>query len=172
VQSYLVPREWRLRTELPHSDVELEALIVSLQSGTGLSPVTLRVCLMRGLTSSEAIQEHLHPKFESITHPFKIRDMDLATERLGRARASGERVRIFGDYDVDGTTGAALLSWIFRDFGFTYDATQPDRFKDGYGLNVGAVETAASEGVKVLVTVDCGITSFDAAVSTAPTFSP
>ena len=163
LRSYQAPREWRVRAELPHSDRELQTLISALSSQTGLSPITLRVCLMRGLTSSEAIQEHLHPKFESITPPFRIRDMDRATERLGKARTSGERVRVFGDYDVDGTTGAALLSWIFRDFGFSFDATQPDRFKDGYGLNVRAVETAANDGVKVLVTVDCGITSFDAA---------
>jgi single-stranded-DNA-specific exonuclease len=89
--------------------------------------------------------------------------MERAIARLGQARQNQEYVRIFGDYDVDGTTGAALLSWLFREFNLKYDARQPDRFKDGYGLNVKAVEEAAQSGVQVLVTVDCGITSFDAA---------
>ena len=88
--------------------------------------------------------------------------MDKATARLARARAEKELIGAFGDYDVDGTAGAALLSWVFRDYGFQFDVRQPDRFKDGYGLNVGAVEEASSSGVKVLLTVDCGITSFDA----------
>ena len=72
-------------------------------------------------------------------------------------------MRVFTDYDVDGTTGAALLTWFFRDLKFNFDVTQPDRFKDGYGLNPGAVEQAARDGVDTLITVDCGITNFEAA---------
>jgi single-stranded-DNA-specific exonuclease len=89
--------------------------------------------------------------------------MDLAVDRLVRARESKEPLLVFGDYDVDGTTGASLLTWIFREFGFTAKATQPDRFKDGYGLNVAAIEKAHSEGIRLVITVDCGITSFAAA---------
>jgi single-stranded-DNA-specific exonuclease len=118
---------------------------------------------MRGLTTAQHIHDFLNPKFEALTHPLKIRDMDQAVDRLARARVAGEKVRIFGDYDVDGTTGAALLSWVFREFDLEFDARQPDRFKDGYGLNVKAVAEAFESGAKVLLTVDCGITSFDAA---------
>src|SRR4051812_15604100 len=137
--NHLEPRQWKLR-----SDIEVDGHIAALKMETGLSEVTLRVCLMRGLLTPEAIRNFLSPTFESLCNPLKIRDMDLATERLAQARIKGERVRVYGDYDVDGTTGAALLSWVLRDFGFQFDATQPDRFKDGYGLNVRAVETAAS----------------------------
>lgn len=156
---FLAPREWRLRLE---SEVDEEA-IRALQSETGLSRVTLQVCWMRGLRSPLAIREFLNPRFETLTSPMKLRDMDRAVERLVRARQMGEKVRIYGDYDVDGTTGAALLCWTFGEYGIEADARQPDRFKDGYGLNVGAVEAASQEGAKVLVTVDCGITSFAAA---------
>ena len=155
---YRAPREWKLRS--PES---IEARISELARETGLSPVTVRVCLLRGLESAQAIREHLSPRFESLHHPMSIRDMDRAVSRLAQARANGEAVRVFGDYDVDGTTGAALLSWVFRDFGLRFEARQPDRFKDGYGLNVRAVEEASEAGAKVLVTVDCGISSFDAA---------
>lgn len=152
-------REWKVRS----SDEPLDAQIARMRAETGLSPLTLRACLSRGLSSTEAIREFLNPRFDALTHPMKIRDMDRAIERLSRARAAGERIRIFGDYDVDGTTGAALLSWVFREFGFSHSARQPDRFKDGYGLNVRAVEEAVADGAKLILTVDCGITSFDAA---------
>ena len=123
----------------------------------------MRVCLLRGLANAEAIRNHLAPKFESLHHPMSIRDMDKAVQRLSIARKGAEPILVYGDYDVDGTTGAALLSWLLREFGFQFTVKQPDRFKDGYGLNVGAVEQARAAGVKVLITVDCGISSFDAA---------
>lgn len=138
--------------------------IERLRGETGFSPLTLRVCLSRGLATAEAIRDFLNPRFEALTHPMRIRDMDRAVERLSRARAAGEEIRIFGDYDVDGTTGAALLSWIFREFGIRHSARQPDRFRDGYGLNIRAVEEAVSEGAGLILTVDCGITSFEAAL--------
>jgi single-stranded-DNA-specific exonuclease len=67
--------------------------------------------------------------------------MGMMDAVAGHAAATqrGARVRVFGDYDVDGTTGAAMLSWFFKECGFSFDATQPDRFKDGYGLSVKAV---------------------------------
>jgi single-stranded-DNA-specific exonuclease len=74
-----------------------------------------------------------------------------------------QKLRVYTDYDVDGTSGAALLTWFFRDLGFCFDVVQPDRFKDGYGLNVGAVEKAHQDGIQILITVDCGITSFEPA---------
>jgi single-stranded-DNA-specific exonuclease len=163
-------REWRMRpskgspnSQKSETKPEEALAIERLQADTGLSALTLRVCLMRGLETAEEIRAFLHPTFEALTHPDRIRDMDLAIDRLALARQRGESVRIFGDYDVDGTTGAALLSWVFREFGIRYEARQPDRFKDGYGLNVRAVEEAVSDGARVLLTVDCGITSFDAA---------
>ena len=158
---HLEPREWKIRPEvLSGSDPET---VSGLARETGLAPLTVRVCLSRGLNTSQAIQAFLFPRFESLTHPSKIRGIGDAVDRLALAREKGEKIRIFGDYDVDGTTGAALLTWVFREHGLNADARQPDRFKDGYGLNRGAVEEAVASGARVLVTVDCGITSFDAA---------
>jgi single-stranded-DNA-specific exonuclease len=157
-KDYKAPRPWKAR-ELADN----EALVFNeLKRETGLSPITLRVCLARGLTTALAIKDHLNPKFEQLHHPHTIEDMEIATARLSEAREAGEKIRIFGDYDVDGTTGAALLFWVFREFGFDADVRQPDRFKDGYGLNVGAVEEAHAQGITLMVTVDCGITSFAA----------
>ncbi len=160
---HLEPREWKLRPGYDSAHFKDSEALDRLHAETGLSPITLRVCLARGLTDGESIKSFLAPKLENLTDPFRIKEMDLAIQRLSQARLADERIRIYGDYDVDGTTGAALLSWVFREFGLQADARQPDRFKDGYGLNVAAVEQASRDGIKLLVTVDCGITSFDAA---------
>ncbi len=161
----MIDREWKQRTEAgtvgpggPRA-VKVEELV----RDTGLGPLAVRACLGRGLSGAQAIRDFLSPSLERLGDPFRVRDMDRAVERLGRARSAGELVRVFGDYDVDGTTGAALMHWTLRSFGFaSFDVRQPDRFRDGYGLNVGAVEQAATDGVRVLVTVDCGISSFAA----------
>ncbi|MEN9724344.1 MAG: hypothetical protein RJB38_2330, partial [Pseudomonadota bacterium] len=150
-----VSREWRFREE----DVTPQELVRQ----TGLSRLTVELCLKRGMNSPEEISEYLSPRLDRLTSPWKLRGMIEATERVSRARESGETVWIFGDYDVDGTTGTALLSWFFRDLRIPTQLRQPDRFKDGYGLNVGAVEEAWNSGARLLVTVDCGITSFAAA---------
>ncbi len=152
-----IPRDGHFLSE------EGKLLAENLRASTGLSDLTIRLCISRGLTSPEEIQEFLNPRLERLKDPLTIKDMDRAVERLVMAREDGEPVRIFGDYDVDGTTGAALLSWFFRESGFVFEATQPDRFKDGYGLGVAAVEETEEKGFPILVTVDCGITSFDAA---------
>ncbi len=131
---------------------------------TGLSPITIKVCLNRGLGSAVQISEFLNPRLDLLVDPYLIRDMNKAVDRLVVARENGESIRIFGDYDVDGTTGSALLFWVFREFGYQATVRQPDRFKDGYGLNVGAVVEAVADGAKLLVTVDCGISSFEAAL--------
>jgi single-stranded-DNA-specific exonuclease len=154
-------REWKQRAE---SALQGGPELSALQAQTGLTAMALRVCLSRGLNSAESIQAFLNPTFDHLKNPLSIRDMEKATARLSQARLSEEKIRIYGDYDVDGTTGTALLSCVFAEFQkFHFDARQPDRFKDGYGLNVKAVEEAAADGVRVLVTVDCGISSFDAA---------
>ena len=159
MKEYGEPREWKLRTDSTFGESELTAL----QKETGFSQVTLRVCLMRGMRDAQAIREYLNPKLENLKRPLQIRDMDRAVLRIAQAREHGEKIRIYGDYDVDGTTGAALLTWMFRDCALKFDARQPDRFKDGYGLGVKAVEEAHADGVQVLITVDCGISSFAAA---------
>ncbi len=150
--------EWKARA----SSVALDRLAQQ----TGLSRLTLQVCVQRGFEGPEAIQAFLTPRLDQLTPASRIQDLERAAERLAQAREAHERIRVFGDYDVDGTTATALLLWVFRDFGWPeaeVDAVQPDRFRDGYGLGVSAVEQAAQDGIQVLVTVDCGITSFEAA---------
>ncbi len=158
----MAEREWLPRDSRFLSE-EGKRIASELRTSTGLSDLTIRMCLSRGLSSEDEIAEFISPKLEKLKDPLSIMDMEKAVERLARAKEAGELLQVFGDYDVDGTTGAALLSWFFRDCGYRYQATQPDRFKDGYGLGVKAVDEAKAAGASVLITVDCGITSFEAA---------
>ena len=155
-QRHLKPRSWKMMGESITDDVR------TLAKNLNLSPLMVQLCRQRGLADGDAIQSYLKPELRNLTDPFKVRDMDVAIARLVAAREAGERVRVFGDYDVDGTCGAALLWWTLTEMGLQVDVQQPDRFRDGYGLSVSAVEALAAEGRKLLITVDCGITSFAA----------
>ena len=143
----------------------LKEAALFLSQRTGMSLLASTVCVNRGIKSPEEVGLFLNPKLESLTHPFKILNLERAVDRIiaSQWRDVPQKLRVYTDYDVDGTSGAALLTWFFRDLGFSFDVVQPDRFKDGYGLNVGAVEKAHQDGVQVLITVDCGITSFEPA---------
>lgn len=110
----------------------------------------------RGLTG--AVREYfLSPSYEAKHDPFLLPDMDKAVERLVRAREQQEKITIYGDYDIDGLTATTVLLDAFESFGFEYvDAFIPNRFIEGYGLTVDAVEKIAATGAQLIVTVDCG----------------
>lgn len=111
----------------------------------------------RGLTTAEDCRSFLNPDYAAKHDPFLLPDMDKAVERLTLARENQEHVVIYGDYDIDGLTATALLLDAFESFGFTdVDAFIPNRFVEGYGLTIDAMETIASSGAKLIVTVDCG----------------
>lgn len=152
-------RRWELRTLDGVTD--LSEQLKTLQAQTRLSLLTLRACWSRGLTTLEKIQEFIKPSLASLQDPFSIQDMEKAVARVLLTKEKQQKIRVFADYDVDGTTGAALLGWFFREVGLSFDLRQPDRFKDGYGLNLKAVQQAIEDGVGLLITVDCGITSFE-----------
>src|SRR5205807_9930531 len=86
-------------------------------------------------------------------------DLDRAVERLRRALAARERIVVYGDYDVDGIAGSAILVRAFRQLGVVVGAYIPNRYEEGYGLNAGALRHLAQDGAKVIVSVDCGITA-------------
>lgn len=110
----------------------------------------------RGLTGEQR-EVFLHPRYEQGQDPFKLPDMDKAVERLVDARERQEHITIYGDYDIDGLTATTVLLDSFEKFGFKYvEAYIPNRFVEGYGLTVEAVETIAAAGANLIVTVDCG----------------
>lgn len=115
------------------------------------------VLAARGLSDPKKRQAFLNPDYEAFRHdPFLLPDMDKAVQRLVLAQKKKEKVVIYGDYDIDGMTASTVLLDSFAKFGITAKVFIPNRFVEGYGLNMKAVETLAEEGAELIVTVDCG----------------
>jgi len=126
--------------------------------GSGCAPLTAMVLASRGITSPEKAKAYLTCSCP-MPDPFSMRDMDLAAGRLSLALQNGEKIAVFGDYDVDGITATCLLTDFIRSLGGDCIPYIPGRLEEGYGLNPIAINQLHSEGVKLIVTVDCGITA-------------
>ena len=139
----------------------VETLLASARSGAlALSPLLACLLLNRGIDTPEKAAVFLSPSLrEGLRSPLLFPDMPRATERLLRARAGGERVCVYGDYDVDGVTGSSQLLLFLRELGMQPDLYIPHRTREGYGLNSQAVKLIADRGTKVMVTADCGATA-------------
>ena len=132
-----------------------------LSSDLKVSPYFAQLLFNRGLTTTEDARDFLFGDLASCHDPFLMKDMDRASERVLRAVSIGEKILVYGDYDVDGVTSTALLSEILRSLGANCETFIPHRMEDGYGLNGEAVKTAKSRGVGLIVTVDCGVNSIE-----------
>ena len=127
----------------------------------GLSPLCAALLSARGLDDPQKAAQFLSCGPERSHDPFLLKDMDRAVERIRAAIGGGERVCVYGDYDVDGITATCLLTEALAWQGGDVVSYIPDRTEEGYGLNPGAVARLAGQGVKLIVTVDCGITAVD-----------
>lgn len=127
-------------------------------SSTVLNPVLIRLFKKRGITPSD-IQEMFSWNLKEIPDLTQMIDLPKASERIIRAMSEGEKIGIYGDYDVDGTTSCALLWHFFNMLGVEVEVFQPSRFIEGYGVHASSIDNAIEKNVKVLITVDCGITA-------------
>jgi single-stranded-DNA-specific exonuclease len=138
-----------------------ERTALALAQGYDLPELVGRVLSARGIDLSTA-DAFLTPKLKSLLpDPSHLKDMDAAASRIARAIMESERVAVFGDYDVDGATSSALLRRFFRAAGSDLTVYIPDRIVEGYGPNAPALLRLKAEGISLVVTVDCGVTSFD-----------
>ncbi len=124
-----------------------------------ISALTAQLLFNRGIETAEDARTYLYPTSTDLHDPFLMHDMKKAVERIHSAKEKGERIWVYGDYDTDGTTAAALLLGIFRDLHVPAQFYIPNRFDEGYGLNKEAVIALKNEGCDLIITVDCGITS-------------
>ena len=150
-------RRWRSRLK-DHADHRAAARI---SQQLDLPEVVGRVLAARGVTADNA-EDFLNPSLRGmLPDPSRLAGMDAATGRLVRAVEAGEAIAVFGDYDVDGATSAAVLLRYLRQIGATARAYIPDRISEGYGPNTPALLKLRDEGVAVVITVDCGISAFE-----------
>jgi single-stranded-DNA-specific exonuclease len=135
-------------------------LVARLQRDFRCSPIIATILANRGIISLEESRPFFHPTLDQLHDPFQMRDMDRAVERIRRNLKHQVPILVFGDYDVDGTTGAALLYLALRMLGgrvFTYI---PDREKEGYGFSPSGADFARQLGADLIITCDCGINAF------------
>lgn len=135
----------------------------SLATALGVSPFLAQLLLSRGVTGADEGSRFLHPHLDHLHDPESLPDMGPAVERLARAVRDGERILVHGDYDVDGVCAAALVTRVLRVVKANVEPFVPHRRQEGYDLQVETVRRKAAEGVKVIVTVDCGTVAFEAA---------
>lgn len=148
----------RARWRVADSDL---ATRQALAAATGLSPLVCQVLLNRGLTDATAVQAFLMPSLHDLHDPYLLHGMERAVQRLVTAIRQGERIAIYGDYDVDGVTATALLVTFFDELGLQVPYYIPERASEGYGLNAHAIRQLASAQVRLLITVDCGSTALE-----------
>lgn len=144
------------KTRWKYPDYSVEASR-NLQETLQISPLLAKLFQARGWTSKAELASFLYIDEQDFHDPYLLLGMQEAVERIKFAISTGEKIRIYGDYDCDGVSSTALLIYVFRELGADVDYYIPNRFTEGYGLNHAALERAKAEGVQLIITVDTGI---------------
>ena len=124
-------------------------------------PPVSELLVQRGITSAEDAEKFFHPSLKDMHDPFLMPDMDKAVNRLNKAMGLKEKIMVYGDYDVDGTTSVALVYKYLLNFYSHIEYYIPTRYDDGYGISMRSIDFAAEQGVKLVIILDCGIKAIE-----------
>lgn len=134
--------------------------VARLSEAINVSPQIATILLQRGIESYEQAEKFFRPKVEDLHNPFLMKDMDKAYARIVQALNAKEKILVYGDYDVDGTTAVSIVYSFFRNFHPNLiDYYIPDRYKEGYGISKAGIDHAADNDYKLIIALDCGIRS-------------
>jgi single-stranded-DNA-specific exonuclease len=153
----MLSRVWE---DVPADDAGVDRLASAL----AIPPVIARLLWQRGLEDPESASRFLEPSLANLHNPFLLAGMRESVDRILGAVARRERIAIHGDYDVDGMTSTAILRRAIELLGGDVEHFVPDRFKDGYGLQSSTIERLHATGVRLVISVDCGIRAAEAAI--------
>ena len=143
--------EWYTPPSAPENTVE------HLSGALGVSPVIAQLLAQRGITSYEEAKNFFRPDWSQLHDPYLMQDMTVAVNRIIQAIERHERVMVYGDYDVDGTTSVALVYSFLKDKTENLTPYVPDRYKEGYGISIAGIDHAKEEGISLIIALDCGI---------------
>ena len=135
--------------------------VEQIQQKYGVNKLLAIILANRGIVEEKQIDKFLHPKRSDFYNPYEMPDMEIAVNRIIKAIENKEKTIIYGDYDVDGITSVTVLKSFLEERGLKVDEYIPNRLNEGYGLNNKAVETIASQGYTLMITVDCGISAIE-----------
>jgi len=134
---------------------------LNLSGELGISPILGDLLVQRGIETAAEARKFFRPQLQDLHDPFLMKDMDVAVDRLNQAMGRKERILIYGDYDVDGTTAVALVYKFIQQFYSNLDYYIPDRYSEGYGVSTQGIDFAAETGVSLIIVLDCGIKAID-----------
>ncbi len=138
-----------------------EHIITQLADQLNITSIIATLLVNRGVSNFKEAEEFFRPKAEHIHDPFLMKDMDKAIERIQKAIQENERILIYGDYDVDGTTSVSLVYSFFKPIYSNIDFYIPDRYKEGYGVSKAGIEYAKENNCSLIIALDCGIKSIE-----------
>ena len=121
--------------------------------------VIASILISRGIEDYESAKSFFRPALQQLHNPFLMKDMDKAVSRLTFAKENGDKVLVYGDYDVDGTNSASLLYMYLQQMGCNVEVYIPDRMKEGYGISQAGIDYAVQRGIRLMISIDCGITA-------------
>lgn len=150
-------QKWKYQPPTYEQTVAANTLAAELD----MSPILCSLLVKRGITTAAEAKSFFRPRLSGLHNPFLMKDMDIAVARLNRALGRKERILVYGDYDVDGTTAVALVYKFLQQFSSNIDYYIPDRNEDGYGISKRGVDYANSTGVKLIIVLDCGIKAIE-----------
>lgn len=152
--------QWNIR----HLTAVEQEVQQQLEKELNISSAAARMLVVRGIQTADEARAFVHPSLDKLHDPFLMKDMDKAVERLHKAITQGEKILIYGDYDVDGTTAVALMYRFLQNLAsnlspltFNLDYYIPDRYTEGYGVSQQGIDYAAAQGCTLIITLDCGI---------------
>lgn len=131
--------------------------VLRLHQSLGIEPLLCQLLIARGVSTFEEARAFFRPSLANLHRPFQMKDMDLAVNRISRAMEAGERILIYGDYDVDGTTSVALMYSFLKRHYDLLDTYIPDRYKEGYGVSFAGIDYAHDNEISLIIALDCGI---------------
>ena len=133
----------------------------TLSQETGVNPKLCQLLISRGVSTSEDVKRFFRPSLTDLHDPFLMDGMAIAVDRINQALGRKERILVYGDYDVDGTTAVALVYRFLQQFTTNIDYYIPNRYNDGYGVSIKGVDYAKETGVKLVIVLDCGVKAVD-----------
>ena len=146
---------WDYKEQPPADQIE------RLSSEINVNPILSALLLQRGISTFNQAKTYFRPSLEQLHNPFLMKDMDLAVDRINEAVKYKQRILVYGDYDVDGTTAVATFFDFLRKFHENIDFYIPDRYAEGYGVSMEGIDYASQTEVDLIVSLDCGIKAID-----------
>ncbi len=140
---------------------ERRAAAKELGEKIGMSPILADLLIQRGIKTESAAKRFFRPMLNELIDPFLMNDMDVAVDRLNDAMGRKEKIMVYGDYDVDGCTAVALVYKFLQQFYSNIEYYIPDRYEEGYGISIKALDAAAEKDVKLIIVLDCGIKAIE-----------